>query len=226
MPRVIRAAALAITLMVAAASSVSAASPETGGRDIQSNAVANLLVDGLSCPIQGIGGDAAATVSVGFIYGHMLQFPIGSGKPGGPWADVSLQFNVFCGEESVFSLWAETYGVYGDHDASQLAIDPFRSATLKISDLPLHNRDYEPTGQSVSFDLVWTAVGHPAPEINREDGYFWQGIAAPAAVTGSVSITGLDEYDEYGLPSPLTFSVTDGRDPGNRVGTANEISLP
>ena len=215
--RLARPLVLGVALTVAAASPTMAAKPDSGMRLNLDFARTSLTAGGLwEC---GEGQDAAgATLAVGFVVGHDLQIPIGVGKPSS-WTDVDPMLSVFgCdGEYDEFS-WV-SYDLTGRFDASAMTIDPFTSATLRL-DTPMY-RDGAVTGVHIAFDLTWTATGAPTVTVHHEPGNFGVERTAPAVVTGTAVVYGLEGQWDY----PLTFSVVENAD-NTTLGWATSVAVP
>jgi hypothetical protein len=196
---VLRATALAFALVIGLAPGVAAGRPDTGDRDIQLFAQANLDED--------LGECTMAKLAVSFAAGDNLQNPIGSGKPGS-WSDVELRLQIynFC-TDTELALF-EGFGLHPPE------IVPFTSALVTGVETDLFRSSSESVHAWV--DLYWTGFGMPEVRTENVDGYIRVERFVPAVVTGQV-VVGPNAV--WG--SALTF--TSEADDRNLLGWAAEI---
>jgi hypothetical protein len=212
---------LSVLLIVAAASPV-AARPDSGIRFILTYASTNLTAIGLwDCD----GQDAAgATLRFGYVDGKNLQAPIGNGKPS-VWTDMDPLLEVFGCDGDYWAFSAKSYDLTGQFDASVMSIDTFESATLHVS-VPMFDDNFVDTGVRISFALDWTAVGEPVVMNWHEGGTFHEERSAPAVVSGTVVVSGLDQlWHESLIGDSLTFDPVNNTDQ-TAIGWASNIDTP
>ena len=202
-PRV--AIGLAAVLVVGAGAGTVAASPGSGGRDIQDFASAGFesrLSDCLN-----------VITSVQYFAGDNLQGPLGSGKPGS-WADAPVTVRVFNSCENDAEIWrAEGLGLPDDGPD----FDRLEHASLDVALVTLTDG----LGSSVDAEVHLDWVGNDDATVRIDHqldrGYFRQERFETATVSGTVELGA--------SPFWTSLTVTNDRTHDVVIGTANEISL-
>jgi hypothetical protein len=211
-----------VLLIIAAASPV-AARPDSGSHFILTYAHTSLTAGGLwECP--GEQDAAGATLQFGYVDGQNLMNPIGNGKPS-VWTDMDPLLEVFGCDGAHWEFRAQSYDLTGQFDASVMSIDTFESATLHVS-VPMFDDNFADTGVHMSFALDWTAVGEPVVMNWHEGGTFHQERSAPAAVSGTVVVSGLTQlWHESLIGDSLTFDPVGNTDQ-TAIGWASNTDTP
>lgn len=195
---------LAVAVAAGAAPAVSAARPDTGGRDIQRFASAWFETEAGECRY--------AYVSVAFIAGDNLQGPIGSGVPGS-WSDVSVSLDVYdtCADEHLgtFANWVPV----PDPD-----LELFERASV-AAEVTIPDGPDGPMIATIALDWLASSAREVRIDHQLSAGYFRQERYVWADVEGSVSITGAAL-----TPDPLVVTEDDAF--GAQLGWAAEIALP